>query len=226
MFTKDKIATIGVNTTTTIELFKLLKEGGSFLYISTSEVYSGAPLPHTEEAIGTTSPQHPRACYIEGKRCGEAITMAYRDMGVDAKIARLSLAYGEGTKKGDTRVMNQLIEKALTLGRIELMDRGDAIRTYCYVEDAVGMMLDILFKGTQPVYNVGGKDTLTIGELAFRIGEITRTEVTLGDKSIRGSPDTVQLDMSRTLFEFPREFVPLEEGLKRTIEYQKRLYGK
>lgn len=226
MFTKDKIATIAVNTTTLIEAFKLLKPDGKFLYISTSEVYSGTPPLHTEEMIGTTTPQHPRACYIEGKRCGEAIVMAHRDSGVDAKIARLALAYGEGTKIGDTRVLNQLIEKALTKGVINLMDSGEAIRTYCYIDDACELMIDILFKGTQPVYNVGGKSTVTIGALAKMIGRLTNTEVILGDRSIRGSPDNVHLDMTRTLFEFPREFMNLEEGLKRTINYQKTLYGK
>jgi nucleoside-diphosphate-sugar epimerase len=152
--------------------------------------------------------------------------MAHRDNGVDAKIARLALAYGEGTKAGDTRVLNQLIEKALTKGVIELMDKGEAIRTYCYIEDAVSLIVDILFKGTQPVYNVGGKSTVSIAQLAKTIGKLTNTEVILGDRSIRGSPDNVHLDMTRTLFEFPREFVNLEEGLKRTINYQKTLYGK
>lgn len=70
-FLSDEIATISVNTTRTIELFSHLKEGGKFLYASSSEVYNGTPPPQTEEQIGTTNPTHPRACYIEGKRCGD-----------------------------------------------------------------------------------------------------------------------------------------------------------
>lgn len=226
MFTKDKIATLRVNTTTTLDLLKRLHEDGKFLYISTSEVYSGVPPLHNEDMIGNTTPQHPRACYIEGKRCGEAITMAYRDGGIDAKIARLALAYGEGTKKGDTRVLNQFIEKALTTGKIELMDEGKAMRTYCYIDDACELMVDILFKGTQPVYNVGGQSNTSIANLAKLIGRLTNTEVILGDKTLKGSPDNVHLDMTRTLFEFPHKFVDLEEGIKRTINYQRTLYGK
>ncbi len=226
MFTKDKIATLAVNTTTTIDLFKFLKPDGKFLYISTSEVYSGAKPLHNEDMIGTTTPQHPRACYIEGKRCGEAICMAYREAGYDVKIARLALAYGPGTKAGDTRVLNQFIEKALVKRDIELMDKGEAVRTYCYIDDAVDMILEILYRGTQPVYNVGGQSTITIAGLAKMIAGLTGSYFTLGKESIRGSPDSVHLDMSRTLFEFPREFISMEEGLKRTIEYQKTLYGK
>ena len=75
-FVEDEIATIDINTRTTRELFNLLKTDGKYLFISTSEVYSGAKTPYKESDIGTTTPQHPRACYIEGKRCGEAICSA------------------------------------------------------------------------------------------------------------------------------------------------------
>lgn len=223
-FTKDKIATIKVNTKTTIDLFTWLKPKGKFLYVSTSEIYSGALPLYEETDIGTTTPQHPRACYIEGKRCGEAICMAYREQGFDVKIARLALAYGEGTKKGDTRVINHFIEQALTKGEIRLLDKGEAKRTYCYVKDAAQMMLDILFKGNQPVYNVGGQSTVSIKELATLIGNMTDADVVLGNKGLQGAPEDVGLSLALMLTEFPRSFVPLQEGLKRTIEYQKTLY--
>ena len=62
--------------------------------------------------------------------------------------------------------MNSFIEKALcACGKIELMDAGNAIRTYCYVSDAVELMWQAALNGTQPVYNIGGHSTVTIGEL-------------------------------------------------------------
>ncbi len=224
-FSEDKVHTIEINTKTTIDLFSKLKPNGKFLFVSTAEVYSGAPSPHTEAMIGTTTPQHPRACYIEGKRCGEAICMAYREQGYDVKIARLALAYGSGTKQGDTRVLNQFIEQALTTKEIKLKDKGEATRTYCYVDDACEMMLDILFYGTQPVYNVGGESTVTIKDLAQKIADLTGSRVTLGDNGLPGAPDDVKLSLGLVLTEFPRKFVSLEEGLERTIRYQKKLYG-
>jgi nucleoside-diphosphate-sugar epimerase len=220
-FLADEIATISVNTTMTMALFKRLKSDGKFLYMSSSEVYNGTPPPQNETQIGTTDPTHPRACYIEGKRCGEAICMAYRRLGYEAKIARLSLTYG-GTRKGDTRALNHFIEQALTKKEIRLMDKGEAKRTYLYVDDAVKILWDILLKGTQPIYNVGGTSRTTIAELAYKIGELTGAEVILGDKGLAGAPDDVCLDMGLVLTEFgSREFTGLEEGLKKTIEWQK-----
>ena len=224
-FVEDEIATIEVNTRTTRELFNYLKPNGKYLFISTSEVYSGAKTPYVESDIGTTNPQHARACYIEGKRCGEAICSAYKRKGYDVKIARLALAYGQGTKPYDTRVLNQFIEQALTTGKIVMKDSGEAIRTYCYIDDVVGMLLDILFKGTQPVYNVGGFSTTTIKDLAFQIALQVGATVEFGEEGLKGAPEDVILDMNLTLAEFPRDFTSFEEGLKRTIEYQKTLYA-
>ena len=224
MFGKDKVLTIKCNTEGVWEAFDYLKPNGKFLFISSSEIYSGAPSPHKETDIGMTTPQHTRACYIEGKRCGEAICMAYKEQGYDVKIARLALAYGEGTKKGDTRVLNQLIEQALTKKEIHLLDDGSAVRTYGYVDDIVEMLLNVLFNGKDIVYNVGGISKVSILDIANYIGSITKSKVILGDKKLEGSPDSVQLDLSKYLNEFPITFTDFGIGIQKTVNYQKQLY--
>jgi hypothetical protein len=83
--------------------------------------------------------------------------------------ARIALAYGPGTKKHDTRVLNQFIEKALVQKRIELLDSGEATRTYCYIDDVVEMLWNIVLRGNQEVYNVGGHSVTSIADLAMRI---------------------------------------------------------
>lgn len=233
-FSENKLGTINLNIIGLQRAFKCLKLGGKLLYVSSSEVYSGAPSPHKETDIGTTTPQHPRACYIEGKRCGEAICMAYKEQGYDVKIARLALAYGPGTKKGDTRVLNQFIEQAITTKNITVKSTGEELRTYIYVDDAVNLLLKILFEGKQTVYNVGGESHVSIKELAMKIFDL-ECEISgvsnvgfvgIVGGHMNGSPENVYLDMSNTLREFPTEFIPLDEGLKRTIEYQKELYAR
>ncbi len=229
-FMEDQIKTIELNTTATLNLFKKLKKGGKFLFISTSEVYSGLPHPSFKETeIGTTNTNHPRSCYIEGKRCGEAIVNAYRQKGVNAKSARLSLAYGPGTKPGDARAINSFIYRGIKEGKITLMDQGEAKRTYCYVADAVEIMWNILFKGVDPIYNVGGFSKTTIGELAKKIGSSLNVPVLFPSTSINtlsGAPEDVSLDMSKVEKEFnKKEFVSLDEGLSKTIEWQKNLYA-
>jgi len=181
----------------------------------------------SEDDIGVTNPYHPRACYIEGKRCGEAIVNGFRSEGIDAKSVRLSLAYGEGTKADDQRAMSVFIRKGLTGGRIDLLDRGTDMRSYCYVGDAVNMMLRVLTEGKAAVYNIGGRSLVSIADLVYKIGDYLDVPVILPqeEKKIAGSPLIVRMSISRYEWEFGRrEFVSLEDGLKLTIEYNRKLY--
>jgi UDP-glucuronate decarboxylase len=226
-FTYDPISTIQVNTDLTINLIRSTKCGGTFLFCSSSEIYSGLHKLASESDIGTTTPQHPRSAYIEGKRAGEAIVHAYHSMGDNAMSARIALAYGPGTKKHDTRVLNQFIEKALVQKKIELLDSGEAIRTYCYIDDVVETLWSIVLRGKQEVYNVGGYSVTSIANLAKRIGYLTEAEVIIPktSNSVVGAPSEVRMDLTRTKMAFWKtEYVNLDEGLKRTIEYQRGLY--
>ena len=228
-FMDNPIKTIKINTSSTIELIKNLKLSGSFLFISTSEVYSGLSRPPFKESeIGITNTDHPRACYIEGKRLGETICNEYRKMGINVKSARLSLAYGPGTKKYDKRVLNNFIEKALISGKIEMLDKGEAKRTYCYVTDAVELLWNILLSGKESIYNVGGVSRITIAELAKLIASLTNVKVTFPIKpaKLSGAPKDVYSDLSKIKTEFKKKkFINITDGLKRTVNWQKKLYN-
>ena len=227
-FMEDRIKTIKLNTTTTLELFNALMPGGHFLFISTSEVYSGLPNPpYKEDQIGITNTTHLRSCYIEAKRCGEAICNAYRERGYKANSARLALAYGPGTKPNDRRVINSFIERGINQCVITLQDMGVAKRTYCYVSDAVEILFHILLRGTMPVYNVGGLSRTTVANLAQKIGKYLKIPVEFPKEVIEltGAPEDVYLNMELVRKEFEKtEFVSFDDGLSRTIEWQKALY--
>lgn len=229
-FLENKIKTISLNTNATINLFSYLKDGGKFIFVSTSELYSGLESEKiTENQIGNTSTDHPRACYIEGKRCGESICHAFIEQGYSVKIIRLSLAYGPGTKSGDKRVLNSLIEKGLKQDYITLLDQGDAIRTYCYITDVIEMFWNIILKGKKITYNVGGESKTTILELAQIIGDelnkkVMRPEI---EFSLVGNPKIVNISIDSYISEFgPHKFVSLSDGIKNTINWQKKLYEK
>lgn len=229
-FMENPIKTIQINTSATLELFKHLNSDGSFLFLSSSEVYSGlSNPPFSESQIGNTNTDHPRASYIEGKRTGETICNEYRRLGINAKSARVSLAYGPGTKKHDKRVLNSFIEKALTKGRIDLLDQGEAKRTYCYITDAVEILWKILLFGKDNVYNVGGISKTTIAELAKLIVKETGATVVFpkNPSNLMGAPEDVYLDLTKVEQEFNKhQFVSLGDGIKTTINWQKKLYNK
>lgn len=232
-FTADPLKTLAINTSGLRSALNSLKLGGSLLFASTSEIYSGNHKPpFHENDIGTTTPQHPRASYIEAKRCGEAICSAYNKTVPQSRAvaARIALAYGPGTRPDDQRAVNQFIRQAIQNRRISLQDSGQVIRTYCYVSDTVEMLLNIWLHGQFEVYNVGGKSKTTIASLARKIGELCNgIEVGIpycSSSGYNGAPDNVSIDTRLIEGEFPKSsWVSLDEGLKRTIEWQRMLYG-
>ncbi len=230
LFTRDPGATITLNTTATLALLDKVRRGGRFLFLSSSEVYSGLEdPPYREEQIGLTNTTHARACYIEGKRCGEAACFSYHRDDIEAKAARLCLAYGPGTRRGDKRVLHSFVERALRDGRIQLLDDGSAQRTYCYISDAMFMLWRILLCGKQPVYNVGGVWHTSILKLAQLIGRELNVPVEVPSDGpvagMAGAPKEVSVDCTRFQEEFgPLRFVPAETGLARTILWQRSLH--
>lgn len=228
LFMANPAVTLTVNVTATLELLKRLKSGGSFLFVSSAEVYCGlSPGPFREDVIGTSTPYHPRAAYIEGKRCGETVCAAFRSQGVRSISVRLGDVYGPGTRIGDKRALNTFIGTALLNREIRLLDQGQALRTYCYVADAIESMLAILISGKEIVYNVGGHSVISIADLARQIGEVSGASVLFPeyDRQVSGAPEVLQLDLSRLDSEFGKpEYIGLAEGLRRTIAWQRLLY--
>lgn len=227
-FIPNPIGTIDVNTDFTRRLLDCVNPGGTFLFCSSSEIYSGLDRPANENHVGTMAPWEPRAAYVYGKLAGETIVNAYRKQGLRAFSARISSAYGPWTRKHDTKAMNQFIESALTKKRIELQDSGRAIRTYCYIDDTTEMLWNIILNGSQPVYNVGGHSVASVADIAVKIGQLTGAEVVIptGAADRTGGPQNVRLDLSRVETEFGKtDYVGLDDGLQRTIEYQRGLYG-
>ena len=225
-FMKNEMKTFHLNTVTLECLIRRTKSNGNFLYLSSSEIYSGLNGMVNENQVGNTNTDHPRSCYIESKRGGETILNIYKKkLSIKAKSARLCLAYGPGTKKGDARVLNQFIEKGLSKKNITMNDSGTAIRSYIYVADATKMLLNILFFGKHSIYNVGGKEKISIKKLANKIGKILKAPVMESSKIYSkkiGSPKHAMVDIGLYEKEFKKmSLTKLDEGLRNTIEWQR-----
>jgi nucleoside-diphosphate-sugar epimerase len=226
-FLENELATIALNTLTTSHLLSKMNKAGKFIFISTSEIYSGSKqTPYEESIVGLTNTDHPRACYIEGKRCGEAIVNAYKKRGYDAKSIRLALAYGPGVRLDDKRVVNEIIKKGLIHGKIELLDSGLSARTYIYITDAVEFMLKILTAGKSNIYNLSGLSRTNIAEMAILISDKLKVPLTIPQSrsGLAGAPEDVLLSLERLLSEFPKkEFVDFDSGLNSLISWYRLL---
>jgi nucleoside-diphosphate-sugar epimerase len=226
-FMEEKLETIkiGINATEYM-LSNMLDPADSFLFISSSEIYNGSNgLLVNENDVGHISIDDPRVSYIETKKMGEILVNIARERRINAKSVRVCLSYGTGTKINDKRVLHEFIDKALINGEIKMVDAGKATRAYCFIEDSLEMMLNVLFYGKENVYNIGSKDSISILGLAQLISwKIDGVNVLTHPEgmSVIGSPKNIVLDISRYEKEFgKKEFIPLEVGLNDVIEWQR-----
>lgn len=228
-FTKDPEKTFTLNTFSLMTLAKKVKTGGHFLFISTSEIYSNNENTNENEFIKINL-NNSRNCYILGKICGEqSLEWIAKKRNFNFKNIRVCLAFGPYFKRCDTRVLSELIFKALINKEIKLIDDGSALRKYIYVEDAVKMIFNILINGKQNIYNIGGKEEISILNLAKIISSITKSKIIIGknENKLLNSPSFAGVCIDRYENEFGKiSLTSIEEGIKKSIKWAKKILKK
>jgi dTDP-glucose 4,6-dehydratase len=219
------IQTLKVGSLGTHKTLGLAKEKGArFLLASTSEVY-GDPLvhPQTEDYWGNVNPIGPRGVYDEAKRFAEAITMAYhRTHNVETRIVRIFNTFGPRMRQRDGRVVPNFIAQALRGEDLTVYGDGSQTRSFCYVSDLVEGILRLLRSDYALPVNIGNPREMTVLEFAKLIIELTGSRSGIAYKPLPADDPKVRqpdITRARALLGNWEPVVPVEEGLRRTIEY-------
>jgi UDP-glucuronate decarboxylase len=227
-YQKNPVQTIRTCVQGTLNMLESARIVGSRLLIaSTSEVY-GDPLvhPQLETYWGNVNPIGPRACYDEGKRCAEALTISYaQQYNVDVRIARIFNTYGTRMLENDGRVVSNFIVQCLRDRPITIFGDGQQSRSFCYVDDLInGLLLLMASTETEPI-NLGNPAEHSMLELAEKVRRLTSSSSVVVheklpvDDPIRRRPDITRA--TERLGWSPE--VPLERGLELTIaDFQAR----
>lgn len=196
---------------------------------STSEVYGDPEVhPQPEAYWGRVNPIGIRSCYDEGKRCAETLFFDYRRQhNLDIKVARIFNTYGPRMHPHDGRVVSNFIVQALQNENITLYGDGSQTRSFCYVDDLIEAILrtmDTPSDFTGPI-NIGNPVEFTMLELAEMVLRLTGSKSKLERQPLpQDDPKQRQPDISLARSALGWEpKVSLEDGLKETIAYFKRL---
>ncbi|MCK9329739.1 MAG: NAD-dependent epimerase/dehydratase family protein [Candidatus Cloacimonetes bacterium] len=227
-FKKHPIEILRSNTLGTLNLLDLArKHNATMLFTSTSEIYGDAKeIPTPETYYGHVNPVGPRSCYDEGKRCGEAMCMAYAvQYDVDVRIARIFNTYGPRIRADGIygRVIPRFITQALLGESITVFGDGSQTRSFCYLND---MLIGLFRLATASdlrgeVVNLGGGTEITILDLATAIITMTKSDSYIQflplpeDDPKRRRPD---IQKAQKLLRWEPK-VGLARGLERTIHY-------
>jgi UDP-glucuronate decarboxylase len=225
-YARFPIETLLVNSQGTHRLLELATaHGARFLLASTSEVYGDPQVhPQVETYWGNVNPIGPRACYDEGKRFAETITVEYtRQRGVDGRIARIFNTYGPRSHPGDGRVVPNFCVQALRQEPITIYGTGGQTRSFCYVADLVeGLRRLMETPGLAgEVVNLGNPEEHTIRQFADRIVTIAGSSSTIVHEDLpvddpqRRRPDITK---AQRLLDWTPE-TSLHDGLTQTLTY-------
>ena len=157
-----------------IVLEKCHKYGRKVLVTSTSEIYgkntSDALSEEDDRILG--SPLKTRWSYSEAKAIEEVLAHAYwRQKGLPTVIVRLFNTVGPGQVGNYGMVVPRLVQQALNNKTLQVFGDGSQTRCFCHVDDVTDALLSVVsapeLEGQ--VFNVGGRDEVSILQLAERI---------------------------------------------------------
>ncbi|HEY0199527.1 MAG TPA: UDP-glucuronic acid decarboxylase family protein [Rhodanobacter sp.] len=199
------------------------------LQASTSEVYGDPEVhPQVEGYWGKVNPIGIRSCYDEGKRCAETLFFDYyRQHALDIKVVRIFNTYGPRMHPNDGRVVSNFIMQALRGEDITIYGDGSQTRSFCYVDDLIEAMVRMMESGrdfTGPV-NIGNPIEYTMLELAEKVIALVGGRSKLVYRPLPSDdPRQRQPDIGVASDKLGwQPTVALEDGLKETIGYFRRL---
>jgi dTDP-glucose 4,6-dehydratase len=222
------IATLEVGTLGTMNALRLAEEKQArFLLASTSEVYGDPHVhPQPETYWGNVNPIGPRSQYDESKRVSEAFAMAFMNArNVDVRIARIFNTYGPRMRSHDGRAVPQFVTQALAGAPMTVYGDGSQTRSLCYVDDLVeGLMRLLRSDYTLPV-NLGNPEEVTMLQLAETVRAICASESVIETRPLPvDDPQRRCPDVSVAVRELEwRAVVPLDDGLRRTVDWWRNI---
>lgn len=226
----NPIKTVKTSVMGAINMLGLAKRiKAKVLQASTSEIYGDPEIhPQTESYWGNVNPIGPRSCYDEGKRVAETLFINYHKQNkVRIKIIRIFNTYGPRMHPHDGRVVSNFIVQALNGEDITIYGDGSQTRSFCYVDDLLDGMIRLMntrddFIG--PV-NVGNPGEFTMLELAELVLQLTGSRSKIVYMPLPADDPTQRqpnIELARKELGWEPS-IPLEEGLKKTIDYFKKI---
>ena len=225
----NPVKTTKTNVMGTIHMLGLAKRvKARILLASTSEVYGDPTVhPQKEDYWGNVNPIGPRSCYDEGKRVAETLMMDYyRQNNVDIRIVRIFNTYGPRMLKNDGRVISNFIVQALENKDLTIYGDGSQTRSFCYIDDLIEGIYRMMKQENHigPI-NLGNPEEYKIITLAEKVKKLTNSSSKIVFKELPPDDPTQRqpdISLAKKILNWEPK-VGLDDGLKKTIEYFKKI---
>lgn len=210
------------------------------VYLSSMEVYGTTSLSDgiiNEDFKGRVDFNSLRSSYPESKRLTELLVRSYsQKYKFESIILRPTQVFGPGVFFNDKRVFADFTSSALKNHSITLKTKGETIRSYIYIKDAITAILQSLLidlgESYSDVYNVSNENaTISIFEMAKKISEIVgQCEIVFQKNNFNeGYAPTLQMKLSSQKLMNNSDWIPtveIDEMLIRLVASMRLQYLK
>jgi UDP-glucose 4-epimerase len=181
LIVESPVHTIETNVHGTEVILSLAsKKKKKVLIASTSEVYGlSTQVPFTEDGnlvMGATTKG--RWSYACSKAIDEFLALAYwREKKLPTVVVRLFNTVGPRQTGQYGMVIPTFVKQALSDHPITVYGDGTQSRCFCYVGDVIGGLMKLMDdeRAVGEVFNVGSNQEITIGDLAKKVKELTKS---------------------------------------------------
>lgn len=224
LYRNDSVGTI---SEAVIGMQKILEacrvNGSKLIFASSSSVYNGLELPHTEEREILI-----KDFYTEARVAMERMAKLYTDLyGINSIGFRFFAVYGphEEAKKGYANMVSQFMWSIMKGETPRVFGDGTQTRDFTYVDDVTRILMEAMdkqFEQTE-IFNIGTAHNYTFNDIIRVINEELGTSVqpVYVQNPIRNYVSTLLADITKLKQHFNAPEIDLREGVKRLANYYK-----
>lgn len=218
----DPFVYVNSNVLGTVTLLEIAAKAGvdNFVYASSSSVYGGSHKESFSEDDAVDSPVSP---YAATKKACELMAATYHNLyALNCTGLRFFTVYGPRGRPDMAPF--KFIHRVMNGVTIDQYGDGSSSRDYTYIDDIVaGTLLAIDKPLGNAVINLGRGDTCYLRDFISTVEDLCGTKATINVLPKQpGDVDRTCCDITRAREMLGyRAQVPLEEGLRRTVEWYK-----
>jgi len=235
------VETLGTNvigTCNLLEAVKELKQADGYdpvIHIcSSSEVYG--QVRKDEVPIRESNPLRPASPYAVSKVGEDMLAFQYW-LSWGIKTIRTRMFTHTGPRRGEVFVVSNFAKQIASIeagkqGTVIKVGNLDSVRTFSDVRDAVRAYW-LLINKCEPgeVYNIGGVETMTIGQMLDKLlamSSVKNIKVEVEPARLRPSDVTLQIPCVKKFQKITgwKPKIPFETTLKDTLEYWRQSYNR
>jgi len=218
------IGDIHDNLLATVNLLEVMKNNNCnfILYLSSGGAVYGE---FTQDLLDEMHPCEPISSYGVIKFTIEQyIKLYHKQNGLNYLILRVSNPYGPFHTSEKQGVVNIAIRKAINNLPLSVWGTGEQSKDYIYVED-IAHIVWLLTKAEvrNEIINVGSGSAVSLNVILSQIKDFESDFKVVHEKSLPSDVKTFCLDTTKLKNIVSFDLTPLESGLMKTLEWEKKV---